>query len=366
MAIFTDLMESAEFSADIPPLTTMKLVCVSRVLHPRRPFRISRGSRAEVRNVFVCVEKDGVKGYGEASPINYYQETWQSVMEKLESARRFLANLELRSVADLEAAWAAMWAIVSPSRAAQCALDTALWDWLARRRDVSVSELAWGFKPHPVISFCTIGLSDPEELVAKVDELRGFPRIKIKSSYDASLNAVHHAREHTQAILAVDANGAWEGVDLMEISGHLAASGVAFVEQPLPSAHDSGLSRSSAGLPLMADESCVLEEDVDQIASRYAACNIKLVKCGGITPARRMAQRCEALELRAMVGCMLESSALIAAGAAIAQKTEFADLDGAWLLGDDPFDGWTFDRGTLWPPDEPGLGVTPHAGLFES
>jgi L-alanine-DL-glutamate epimerase-like enolase superfamily enzyme len=116
----------------------------------------------------------------------------------------------------------------------------------------------------------------------------------------------------------------------------------------------------------MADESCVVEEDVPRVAALYDGFNIKLVKCGGLTPAWRMALKGKALGKTMMVGCMLESSALIAAGAVIAQRTSYADLDGAWLIGDDPFRGWQFNRGILTPPASPGLGVEPEAGLFDA
>jgi L-alanine-DL-glutamate epimerase-like enolase superfamily enzyme len=342
----------------------MNLACISLQMHPRRPFRISRGWRPEVRNVFVRIERDGIQGYGEAAPINYYQETWQSVMATIENARDFLATLDLQSVADIEGAWIDLWPLLAPSRAAQCALDLALWDWLGRRLGVSASELAWNAPARPVTTFCTIGLSNQEELIAKVEEARDFPRIKIKASRDASLDAVRYARAQTSAMLAVDANCAWEGADLFPLSQELARLGVAFIEQPLPPALDAELSKAVADLPLMADESCVIEEDVDRAAGRYAGCNIKLVKCGGVTPALRMVRRCRALGLQSMVGCMLESSALISAGAVVAQGADYADLDGAWLLSDDPFDGWAFDRGILQPSSSPGLGLTPRGKWF--
>jgi L-alanine-DL-glutamate epimerase-like enolase superfamily enzyme len=342
----------------------MNLACISLKMHPRRPFRISRGWRSEVRNVFVRIERDGISGYGEAAPINYYDETWQSVMSKIEGARDYLASFELHSVTDIERAWIDLWSMLAPSRAAQCALDLALWDWLSRRRGVSACELAWNAPARPVTTFCTIGLSDQEELIAKVGEARDFPRIKIKASRDASLDAVRYARAQTNALLAVDANCAWETADLLSLSQELAALGVAFIEQPFPPARDAELSKSSARLPLMADESCVTEDDVDRAVGRYSGCNIKLVKSGGITPALRMARRCRALGLQSMVGCMLESSALISAGAVVAQGADHADLDGAWLLSDDPFAGWTFDCGILHPPTSPGLGLTPRGDWF--
>jgi L-alanine-DL-glutamate epimerase-like enolase superfamily enzyme len=116
-------------------------------------------------------------------------------------------------------------------------------------------------------------------------------------------------------------------------------------------------------LPVVADESCVTESDVPGAVERYNGFNIKLVKCGGLTPGLRMARRGAELGATMMIGCMLESSALIAAAAVVAQQTDYADLDGAWLLGDDPFSGLPLDRGTL-NPGGAGFGVEPESGLF--
>ncbi|HSI15271.1 MAG TPA: dipeptide epimerase [Chthoniobacter sp.] len=340
----------------------MKLTCTSRELHPRHAFRISRARRTEVRNVFIRLEEGGVTGYGEASPNSFYDETWEKVIAKLESARSWIETLEIQNVADIETAWKAMWDHVAPSRAAQCALDIALWDWLARTQGTTVSQLAWGKAPQPVTTFATIGLSSPDELVEKVAELRGFARIKIKSDQSASLDPVRFVREQTSALLAVDANCAWGAVNLPFLVHELAALGVTFIEQPWPPDRDGEL--PSLELPIMADESCVTEEDARRLAVPFDGFNIKLVKCGGITPALRMVKTGHARKKKMMVGCMLESSALIAAGAVVAQQTDYADLDGAWLLGDDPFTGWQFNRGQLQPNSEPGLGVQPERGLF--
>lgn len=336
----------------------MKWSWVTRPLHPRHVFRISRARRREVRNVFVRVEHEGICGYGEASPNAFYDETDQQVEERLAAARDWLAALRIASPADVENAWQDGWNFLSPSRAAQCAVDVALWDWLARREGCALTELVWDQPPRELPTFCTIGLSTPEELEEKLAELDGFPRIKIKADRDASVATVRRVRERSKAEIAVDANCAWTPSDLETIGAELAALGVRFLEQPLPPDAEESLPATRA-LPILADESCVTETDVNRVAKAFDGFNIKLVKCGGITPARRMALRGTELGCLTMVGCMLESSVLIAAGAAIAQRTTFADLDGAWLLADDPFRGWKFERGVLLPPDGAGAGVEP-------
>ncbi len=336
----------------------MRLSVFTRELHPRHEFRIARTRAHAVCNVFARLEQDGIVGCGEAAPNAFYHETAEGGAGKLGDAATCLSDLEVRSVADLERAWREVWPLVAPSRVAQCAIDLALWDWLGKREDVSAAELAWGAAPRPVPTFCTIGLSTAAELAEKTEELRGFPRIKLKSDAAADLEPVRLVREQCpDAVLAIDANCAWGAVDLHDLARRAGALEVAFLEQPFPPADDARLTRASVGLPVFADESCVTEEDVERVAQRFDGFNIKLVKCGGITPARRMVARGRELGCRLMVGCMLESSVGIAAGAVIAQRTDFADLDGAWLLSDDPFSGWKFERGVLVPPAASGLGV---------
>ncbi len=296
---------------------------------------------------------------GEASPNSFYNETAESVLAALSAAEKFVSEVRIVSVEDISRVWEEVWEIVAPSRAAQCAIDLALWDLLAQREKISVSELAWGAHPRAIPTFCTIGLSTAEELQQKIAELRGFPMIKIKSNAAADLTPIRSVRAASGAVIAVDANCAWGAHDLTALAAELRALNVAFIEQPFLPENDSRVPRVAGGPPIFADESCVLDADVERVAERFGGFNIKLVKCGGITPAVRMARRGREFGLRTMVGCMLESSILIAAGAAVAQKTDFADLDGAWLLRDDPFRGWAFNRGILSPSAFPGLGVTP-------
>jgi L-alanine-DL-glutamate epimerase-like enolase superfamily enzyme len=343
----------------------MHLTIAVREIHPRRVFRIARARKDALENVFIRLDHDGISGFGEASPNIFYAETPGGVIEKLERIRPAISEMRPASVEDIAAIWEETWPALAPSRAAQCALDLALWDWLGKRLGKSAAELAWGAPFKPVESFCTIGLSSPEELEEKVQELQGYPWIKIKSDQAADLAPIKFIRERTTARLAVDANCAWGGQDLGRLCGELRDLGVEFIEQPFPPGENATLAGQNLALPVLADESCVTEQDVDRVSEHFSGFNIKLVKCGGITPAIRMLRRGRELDRKVMVGCMLESSALIAAGAVIGQQTDYADLDGAWLLADDPFTGLPFETGTLRPAETAvGLGIVPPIGLF--
>ena len=311
--------------------------------------------------MFVRVERDGVAGCGEASANAYYGENAAEVEAKLKGVGDFLRGFALDSPEDIAVIWEEAWAVLSPSRAAQCALDVALWDWLGMREGRSVASLALGAEAEPVVSFATIGLSGPEELDRKLAEVKDFPRLKIKSDDAGDLSVVAHVRgAMPEVCMSVDANCAWGEIDFVKMGAELAWLGIEFVEQPLPPSRNDEMAKLSTWLPVpvMADESCVTVEDVERMAGRFAGFNIKLVKCGGITPALRMARRGKELGLRTMVGCMLESSLLIAAGGVVAQLTDYADLDGAWLLADDPVTGWSFEGGRLFPSKAAGLGAS--------
>jgi L-Ala-D/L-Glu epimerase len=337
----------------------MKGRVVLKRLYPRNVFRISRAARAEVQNGFFEVSAEGVSGWGEASPNAYYGETAEQVGALLESALPWLEGMRVGSVEEIAAVWEASWEYLAPSRAAQCALNLALWDWLARRKGVSVAKLALGREAGPVRTFCTVGLSDADELGRKMAELRGFPLVKVKSDARADFAPVRAVMENTGAAVAVDANAAWGAVDGPAILREAAQLGVLFVEQPLSPSEDARLPkwRDALEVPVLADESCVTQADVERMPGRFSGFNIKLVKCGGLTPALAMARRGRELGLQTMVGCMLESSLLIAAGTVVAQLTDYADLDGAWLLRDDPFAGLPLVRGVLTPGPGTGFGV---------
>jgi L-alanine-DL-glutamate epimerase-like enolase superfamily enzyme len=332
-------------------------------LHPRGAFRIARKRNVPFDNVIVRMVHDGVAGWGEASPHPYYGASAPQVVRNLESLSGWLRTLSIRSVDDIAEAWKESWTRLDPDRAAQCALDLALWDWLARKEGITATELAHGHVPQPVTSFATIGLSTKEELGEKIAQLEDFPRVKIKSDANGDLEAARRVKEELRAAIAIDANGAWSARTLPALAMGFSSLGAEFIEQPLPNAHDRELIRGSYPIPIIADESCVLEEDVDRLSESFDGINVKLVKCGGLTPALRMVQRARRLGMRTMVGCMLETSILIAAGCVAAQHADYADLDGAWLLADDPCDGWRFERGILQPPQVLGLGAEPRAEL---
>jgi L-alanine-DL-glutamate epimerase-like enolase superfamily enzyme len=117
-------------------------------------------------------------------------------------------------------------------------------------------------------------------------------------------------------------------------------------------------------LPLYADESCVSESDVARCAGHFHGINIKLTKCSGITPARRMIKQAHELGIKVMVGCMNESTVGSAAIAHLLPFIDHVDMDGPLLLDQDLATGITYDYGKISYSGQPGLGII-YTGLFD-
>ena len=339
----------------------MHIYPVRKTLFPRHVFRISRASRVQVDNLFLAVEQDGVIGYGEASPNSFFREDPFDVYMALAGLTDYFRKQTLRSSDDIARIWGEIWEKVAPSRATQCAIDVGLWDLFAKLSRRTVVDAVHGKPARHIPTSATLGICPREEWPERIAEVAAFPAIKVKMDARVDLDLIKSVRAGSKAAIRVDANCSWSGIDIERVSSQLAGLGVEFIEQPLPREEDNrmpDLLRRSR-LPILADESCTGPEEVPGLVGRFTGFNIKLVKCGGITPGLRMVEAGKRLGLKTMIGCMLESGLLISAGAVVAQEADYADLDGSWLLGEDPFEGLSILDGRLQPPSGLGLGVSP-------
>lgn len=331
-----------------------------KIFIPKHVFRISRASRTQVDNVFFAVEQGGTFGYGEASPNSFFNENASDVEMRLLALSDYLRRQTLVTIEDIQRIWQEIWERVAPSRACQCAVDLALWDLWGKLNQQSVIELALGTYAFDVLTSATLGICPREEWDQRISDLKEFKTIKVKMDSTPNLDLLKAIRKQSSATIRVDANGAWSALDIPKLSGQMADLGVEFIEQPLPPSEDERMTRIllESKLPILADESCVGLEHIPNLVGRFSGFNIKLVKCGGITPAMNMIKLGRQLGLKTMVGCMLESSLLISAGTVVAQGADFADLDGSWLIQNDPFDGLEYKGGKIKATHGSGLGIT--------
>ena len=318
-------------------------------------FVIARGAADEVEVVVVELRHDDVTGFGEATPIERYDESAASALAFLQEAGPLLGDDPFALEAIEERSHAQ-----PGEQAAKAALDAALHDLCGKLVGLPVWRLLGLRRDGPPTSW-TIWLGDPDDMAKRAEKVRGrFRRLKLKLGAGDGLDVerVRAVRAVSEVPLQVDVNEAWSLAEALEALPQLAALGVEYCEQPLPAGDPAGaeLKRASP-LPIYVDEDCHTLDHVAACAERAHGLTIKLAKSGGIREAVRMTHAGRALGLGLMLGCMNESGLAVAAGAQIASLFDHIDLDGNLLLAEDPWPGVELVDGVQLPADAPGLGV---------
>ncbi len=322
-------------------------------------FTISRGSVAVQETLVVQLAADGQFGYGEATTNSFYGATVPNMTAAIESVRSLVESGSPDDPLELIASIARALPNEKYAKFALNALDQAIHDLWGKLRGAPVYQL-WGLSTEKVpLSDYTLGIDTPEKMVQKLQEMPGWPVYKIKLGTADDLAIIRELRRHTDTPFRVDANCGWTAEQTIEFAPELQSLGVEFIEQPLLPEDIDGARRAFAQsiLPLIADENCVTEEDVDRCAGSFHGVNIKLVKCGGLAPARRMIDRARELGMKVMAGCMTESTVGISALAQILPLLDYVDMDGAVLLASDIATGARVERGRCVYPAVNGTGV---------
>lgn len=330
-------------------------------LELKNTFRISHTSRDFQPTLIVELSDGHFTGYGEAAATSYYGVTVEGMADKIMSLENVILEHLHKTPEEL-------WKITAPylrdNSFAQCALDIAMHDLHGKRNKLPLYKM-WGLSLENIpLSNYTIGIDTAEKMVQKIEEFP-WPLYKIKLGTDHDVELVKELRKHTDAVFRVDANAAWTAQQTIENSVLLKDLNVEFLEQPLAVKDEQGMAEvyEKSVLPVIADESCITEADVDKCARYFHGINIKLTKCGGLTPARRMIARGRELGLKIMVGCMTESTVGISAIGHLLPLLDYVDMDGGMLIKNDIADGVKVYDGKTHFPDRNGTGVELYENL---
>ncbi len=333
----------------------MRLIIRTFKLQLKHPFTISRGTRTEIPSIIVELQDNEFSGFGEATANPYYNTFVEQFEEEL-IAKRKVIEVELEKTP--EEFWDYLFPYFSNNMFLLCALDEAYTDLYARKKGFKLYKY-WNLEPKKNIqSNFTIGIDTVENMIAKMKEMP-WPIYKIKLGTKDDLKIVTELRKHSNAIFRIDANCGWNPTETINNSVALKKLGVEFIEQPLPANDWKGAKKvfNHSYLPVIADESCIIESDIEKCHNHFHGVNVKLMKCGGLTPAKRMITKAKSLGLKTMVGCMTESSVGISAIAHLTPMLDYVDMDGALLLKTDIASGVKLENGNIVFSDLNGTGA---------
>lgn len=302
----------------------------------RFPFRLAHTTREYTDNAYLTLSCNGVEALGEAVYPPYYPETPAS-LELLMSKVNLPEQLP-DSLPDFLHAQASLFPDLPFSRAA---LDMALHNLQAAHTGISIRK-RYGIPEEDKASSLTIGMSSDEEMKEKIayGEEQGFTYFKLKVNQEEIERIVNTYRACTSLPFVVDAN---QGFDDREVAlywaNQLLKYDVAYIEQPFDK-HDMASHawlKARTGLPVIADESFQQYHELSSITKNFDGINVKLMKSGGILPAWETLNAAREKGLKTVLGCMADSSVGIRAANHLAPLADWADLDGTYLITNDPY-----------------------------
>jgi L-Ala-D/L-Glu epimerase len=309
-----------------------------------------RGSGTHRTVIVELAGSDGLTAIGEAAPSVLYGESVETFLKALPQV-----DATKLSFKDVPGSMTYLEKIPGLPVAIKCALNLALLDGAAKRAGQALCNfLGLGFREHHHVTSFTIGIDAPDVIRKKVLEAARFPVLKLKVGDPrdrenfAALRSVAPDKP-----VRVDANEGWKTrEEALRMIEWLVATDkkIQFVEQPMPrDASDRDLKwlKERSPLPVFADESCHAVHDVPRCAECFHGINVKLVKTGGVSMARKTLEAARKAGLKTMIGCMIETSVQISAAAHLAELADFLDLDGTLLITNDPFEGVTAEKGIL-------------------
>lgn len=325
-----------------------------------------------VEDVIVEISTDtGEKGYGEAPPTGVITgDTTGAILGALRD--HIIPTLMGRDVDDLENLMIDLNRCVVKNSSAKAAVDMALWDLYGKLYRIPVYKMLGGSRKN-LVTDITISVNPPEVMAEDARNAvgRGYDTLKMKVGIDPALDVTRltAVREAVgpDVKIRIDANQAWNARQAIRILDQMQNKGldIELCEQPVP-AHDlDGLRyvTERSIVPVLADESVFSPEDALTILQTHAAdlINIKLMKCGGIYNALKIAAAAELYGAECMIGCMLEAkvsvNAAVHLGCAKGVITR-VDLDGPVLCTEDPVQGGAvFREKDITVSDDPGLGI---------
>lgn len=332
----------------------------------RDRFHIARREESQAtRTLLTTLDVEDLSGLGECVPTPYYGETLATTGAVLPLLCEALADLgplprdRAAVLGWLERSAELLSDVLGNHGGAKAGLDMALHDAAGKILGLPIWRLLGTSDDLPPTDY-SLGIDEPAVVAERARAVSHFPALKIKVGGPADIETLEAVRAVFSGPLRVDANTGWQPEPAAALIPELERLGVELIEQPFKARQLAELRwlRERSSLPIMADESAVVEADLPMLQGVVDGVVVKLAKCGGIGPALRMIRRARELGMQVMLGCMVESSVGIAAAAMIASEVDWVDLDGNLLLAADPFGGIDLDEDCRWRlGSDPGLGV---------
>lgn len=326
----------------------------------KHPFGVSSNTRKETPSIFVELDANGFRGYGEACLPAYLGETIEGTTSFFVLAKPFVKSWTFPF--DIESCMSEIDRLKEGHNAAKAAIDIALHDLKGKMEGQSVSELYHIQAKEARITSFTIGIDTEPVLAQKIKEASEFSILKIKAGTADDKALITMVRKYTDKPLYVDVNQGWRNKErALELARFMKDKNVLLLEQPMPvdMKKDMAWLTERSPVPTFADESVKRLKDLKELDGAFHGVNIKLMKSTGLLEAMKMVGYCREKKIQVFLGCMAESSCATGAMAQLMSLADHLDLDAPLLYKNDPFEGLIYQEGKIYRGTSPGIGIKP-------
>ncbi|HCA09047.1 enolase C-terminal domain-like protein [Chryseobacterium sp.] len=327
----------------------MRISWEIKELKLKETFSIAYGNYDKREALLVELSYLNSKGYGECIAIDYYQIDLKKFITRLKEIKTLLENQTIIHPREFFTFLSTM----NLHPFLMSALDCAYWDLFGKLENKSFIELNTIPSDHLVESSITISVADINDRIRKIEN-SSWNRFKVKCKglHKENIEKLLRLNRH----IALDSNASFTDQDCLWLQENEMTAQFSYLEQPRPVGNYKILNKESPA-NWMADEDCQDLNSLEELLPYYKSINIKLMKCGGLTPALEMIRKAKELGYKVMIGCMTESTVGISAGCVLAGLIDFADLDGANLISNDYASGNSVENGKIILSGKPGLGI---------
>lgn len=320
-------------------------------LHLKETFSIAYGNYSFREALIISLSKNDCCGYGECTAIDYYQINLADFVQKLDVVKAIIENQKITHPAEF---YTLLLTLNLPSFL-RSAIDCAYWDLFGKLEKKSFLELNTITVAQIPESSITISVAPIATQIKKIEQST-WTKFKVKCNHFNEVDVQSLLKLDRQ--IALDSNGSFTKENCIWLENQEAISKFEYLEQPMNKGIENyTVLHSDLHANWMADEDCQDEMSLQLLQNHYKSINIKLVKCGGLTPVLQLINKARTLNFKIMIGCMTESSIGISAGAVLSPLVDYADLDGANLIANDIAKGSAIVNGKIQLSEKHGLGI---------
>ena len=317
----------------------------------KETFSIAYGNYTSREALIVLLEKSGSIGYGECTSIDYYQislSDFTIILDKIKT------QIEKQNIVYPTDFYIFLLSLNLPSFL-RSSLDCAYWDLFGKLEKKSVTELNTINNSILPESSLTISIDTVENQIKRIEK-SSWSKFKVKCNHFNEADILKLSELNKD--ISMYSNGSFTKEKCLFIEDMEFILKFSYLEQPMqPGYENYQVLNKNKFANWMADEDCQDGASLHLLQNHYRSINIKLVKCGGLTPALGIISNGRKLGFKIMIGCMTESTIGISASAVLAPLCNYADLDGANLIANDIAKGSTIINGKIILSDNHGLGI---------